>query len=77
MAAGLIVLRMLVSGLADPRAGKKEPKVQSDGNTLLLAAAPQLDDDELRNILLESPVGQRRRIDIEVGTTSTRFKRTS
>lgn len=43
---------------------------------MLLTAAPlQLDDDNLQDIVLESPAGQRRRIDVEAGFTVFEVKR--
>jgi SAM-dependent methyltransferase len=43
---------------------------------MLLTTAPlQLEDDDLREIVLESPAGQRRRIDVEVGFTVFEVKR--
>lgn len=43
---------------------------------MLFTTAPlQLEDDDLREIVLESPAGQRRRIDVEVGFTVFEVKR--
>jgi hypothetical protein len=40
---------------------------------MLLAAGPlDLGDEKLQDIVLESPAGQRRRIDVEVGFTVSR-----
>jgi hypothetical protein len=72
---GQIDLRALVGRLADRRPGRTEANVQSDLHTLLLAAPLQLDEDELTEIVLESPVGDRRRIDVEVGRTVFEVKR--
>ena len=41
--------------------------MQSDLHMLLTQAPLQLDDQDLQEIVLESPAGQRRRIDVEVG----------
>jgi hypothetical protein len=59
----------IVGRLADRRAGRTEANVQSDLHMLLAVAPFELEDDDLRDIILESPAGQRRRIDVEVGQT--------
>lgn len=43
--------------------------VQSDLHLFLTVAPFELDDADLQDIVLESPAGQRRRIDVEVGQT--------
>ncbi len=43
---------------------------------MLLAVAPfELDDDDIEDIVLEAPAGQRRRIDVEMGQTVFEVKR--
>jgi hypothetical protein len=49
--------------------------VQSDLHMLLAAGPLDLGDDQLEDIVLESPAGQRRRIDVEVGFTVFEVKR--
>jgi hypothetical protein len=68
-------LRQLIVRLADRRTGRTEANVQSDLHMLLTTAPLQLGDDDLREIVLESPAGQRRRIDVEAGFTVFEVKR--
>lgn len=49
--------------------------MQSDVRLLLLAAGLNLRDENLEDVNLESPVGGRRRIDVEVGGTVIEVKR--
>ncbi|MBN9801251.1 restriction endonuclease [Pseudonocardia sp. UM4_GMWB1] len=49
--------------------------MQSDLHMLLTQAPLQLDDQDLQEIVLESPAGQRRRIDVEVGFCVFEVKR--
>jgi hypothetical protein len=65
----------LVARLVDRDAKHSEATVQADIRSLLLNAPFQLTEGDLRDVLLESPVGDRRRIDIEVGTTVIEVKR--
>ncbi len=53
-------VRQLVARLADRRVGRTEANVQSDLHMLLAAGPLDLGDDKLRDIILESPAGQRR-----------------
>ena len=68
-------LRELVTRLADRKAGRTEANVQSDLHMLLAAGPLDLGDDKLQDIVLESPAGQRRRIDVETGFTVFEVKR--
>jgi hypothetical protein len=68
-------LRRLVAGMADRRPGRTEANVQSDLHTLLLTAALDLGERDLTEVVLESPAGARRRIDVEVGSTVFEVKR--
>jgi SAM-dependent methyltransferase len=54
---------------------RSEADVQADIRQLLLSAPLQLDDGDLEIVLLESPLGDRRRIDIEVGSAVIEVKR--
>src|SRR4051812_48834182 len=68
-------LRDLLSRIADRDAKRSEATVQADVRTLLLEAPFQLSEDDLREVHLESPAGERRRIDVETGTTVIEVKR--
>lgn len=61
--------------MADRKPGRTEANVQSDLHMLLTRAPLQLDDQDLQEIVLESPAGQRRRIDVEVGFCVFEVKR--
>jgi len=75
MPAGPLDLRTLVARLADRRQGRTEANVQSDLHMLLTLAPLDLGDDDLHDIVLEQPAGQRRRIDVEAGLTVFEVKR--
>ena len=62
-------MQELVAKLADRETSRTEAMIQADVRQLLLQAPLDLDDDDLQDIVLESQVGDRRRIDVEVGTT--------
>lgn len=49
--------------------------MQSDLRMLLLASGLNLREENLHEVVLEAPVGQRRRIDVEVGATVFEVKR--
>lgn len=68
-------LRDLLLRLADRDAKRSEATIQADVRTLLLEAPFQLSEDDLREVQLESPAGERRRIDVETGTTVIEVKR--
>ena len=74
-ATGTVNLRDLVRRLADRRSGRTEANVQSDLHLLLTAAPLDLGDEQLQDIVLEAPAGERRRIDVEVGLTVFEVKR--
>jgi SAM-dependent methyltransferase len=61
--------------LADRRPSRAEANVQSDVRLLLLAAGLNLRDGDLLDVVLEAPVGVRRRIDVEVGATVLEVKK--
>jgi hypothetical protein len=54
---------------------RTEADVQADIRSLLLSAPLQLHEGDVENVLLESPVGDRRRIDVEVGSALIEVKR--
>jgi len=72
---GSVDLRALVTDLADRRQGRTEANVQSSLHLLLTAAPLDLGEQDLDDFVLESPAGQRRRIDVEVGFTVIEVKR--
>src|SRR5256885_14569789 len=65
----------VVTRLADRRADRTEANVQSDLHILLTQAPLNLDEVDLNDVVLESPAGMRRRIDVEVGHTVFEVKR--
>jgi SAM-dependent methyltransferase len=65
--AGLFNISALCSRIANREVPRTEADLQSDIKAFLLTAPFALHDAEVHNVLLESPAGQRRRIDIEVG----------
>jgi hypothetical protein len=67
----LELLRRLVN-----RGGvRSEAEVQADVRQLLLSAPLQLEEGDLQIVLLESPLGDRRRIDVEIGSAVIEVKR--
>ena len=54
---------------------RSEATVQADVRALLLTAPLHLGEEDLRDVTLESPVGDRRRIDVETGFTVLEVKR--
>jgi SAM-dependent methyltransferase len=68
-------LAAVVARLADRHAVRTEANVQSDLHMFLALAPFELGDDDIRDIVLEAPAGQRRRIDVEVGQTVFEVKR--
>ncbi|MFF7046139.1 N-6 DNA methylase [Streptomyces massasporeus] len=75
MTTAHVDLPQLIGRLADRRAGRTEANVQSDLHMLLAVAPFELDDDDIEDITLEAPAGQRRRIDVEMGYTVFEVKR--
>jgi hypothetical protein len=72
---GRVDLRSLLSRMANRSAVRTEANVQSDLHMLLVTAPLNLGDGDLETIVLESPAGQRRRIDVELGHTVFEVKR--
>ncbi len=75
MTEAAVDLTALVKRLANREAARTEATVQSDIHTLLVSAPFELDDHQVDEVVLESPAGERRRIDIEVGLTVIEVKR--
>ena len=65
----------VLSRLANRDGARSEATVQADVRGLLLNAPLQLSDEDLRDVVLESPLGDRRRIDVEIGSTVIEVKR--
>ena len=73
---GWIDLRELAGRLANRSLkGRTEAIVQSDVRMLLLAAGLNLTEGDVLDVKLESPLADRRRIDIEMGRTVIEVKR--
>jgi hypothetical protein len=69
MPTAAVDLDAVVARLADRLLGRTEANVRSDLHLLLTAAPLGLGEEDLQDIVLEAPAGQRRRIDVEVGFT--------
>lgn len=54
---------------------RTESEIQADVRQFILSAPLNLDEDDVKNVLLESQTGDRRRIDVEVGSTVIEVKR--
>lgn len=67
--------RALVMRIASRIPGRSEATLQADIRTLLLAAPLNLAEHGVIDINLETPAGERRRIDIEAGFTVIEVKR--
>lgn len=65
----------VVRRLADRSLPRSEATIQADIRQLMLLAPLDLADPDLKDILLETPVGDRRRIDIETGSTVIEVKK--
>ena len=73
---GWIDLRELAGRLANRSlTGRTETTVQSDVRILLLAAGLNLTEGDMLDVQLESPLADRRCIDIEIGRTVIEVKR--
>ena len=69
-------LRAVVSRLCNRSApGRTEATVQSDIRLLLIASGLNISEDDILDVTLEAPLGDRRRIDIEIGRTAIEVKR--
>lgn len=76
MTTPAVTIADIVGRLTDrSRPGRTEATIQSDVRMLLLAAGLNIVDGDLRDIVLESPVGERRRIDVELGACVIEIKR--
>ena len=68
-------VKTLLSRIARRDDSRSEATLQADVRQLLLDAPLSLDGDDLNNVDLETPVGIRRRIDIESGSCLIEVKR--
>ena len=68
-------LKSLVQRIAARDDARSESTLQADIRQFLLSAPLDLAASDLREIPLESPVGDRRRIDIELGSAVIEVKR--
>lgn len=75
MPTGHVDLPELVRRLGTRSPERTEANVQSDLHTLLVAGGLNLGDAQVNDVILESPAGARRRIDVEVGSTIFEVKR--
>lgn len=69
------MLLELLARLVRRHAPRTEADVQADVRQLFLTAPFELEESDVLNVLLESPLGDRRRIDVEVGSTVVEVKR--
>ncbi len=72
---GIVDLDELTRRLATRADGRAEATVQADVRMFLLSAPLGLKEANLQDIVLESPAGERRRIDVEAGFTVIEVKR--
>ena len=71
----VVDLKALVKRIASRDDSRSEATLQADIRQFLLTAPLDHDTADLQDIHLESPVGDRRRIDIEAGSTVIEVKR--
>lgn len=64
----------LLKRLTNGDVPRTEVEVQADVRGFLLEAPFQLEEGDVQNVLLESQIGDRRRIDVEVGSTVLEVK---
>lgn len=71
-----IDLQALVARLSNrDTPGRTEATVQSDIRLLLIASGLNLSEDDVLDVTLEAPLGDRRRIDVEIGRTVIEVKK--
>jgi hypothetical protein len=68
-------LTKLLATLANRDSSRTEAIIQADVRQLLLSAPLDLEPEDLADIVLESQVGDRRRIDVELGATVIEVKK--
>jgi hypothetical protein len=65
----------LLAQLADRQSPRTEAMIQADVRQFLLTAPLNLEIEDLNEMVLESPLADRRRIDIEIGATVIEVKK--
>ncbi len=73
--AGPPLLQETLERLCDRQATRTEADIQADVRAFILGAPFSLDEGDVLLVSLETPVGDKRRIDIEVGSTVIEVKR--
>ena len=68
-------IKEIIENLVNRSKACTEATIQSDIRQLLLESPFDLSDNHLRDVVLESPVGDKRRIDIEIGAAVIEVKR--
>jgi SAM-dependent methyltransferase len=68
-------LQQLLSRLATRADNRTEAEIQADVRQFILSAPFQLDEVDIVDVSLESPVGKRQRIDVQAGATVIEVKR--
>ncbi len=69
------MLAATLARLADRDSPRTEAEIQADVRSFILTAPFSLHEEDVRIVALESPVGIKRRIDVEVGSTVIEVKR--
>ncbi|MFD1722405.1 N-6 DNA methylase [Amnibacterium endophyticum] len=75
MSTVIVDLAEVAARLSARSGTRAEANVQSDLRMLLLSAGLNLREGDLEDVVLEAPVGKRRRIDVEVGATVFEVKK--
>lgn len=70
-----ILLADILARLVRRDTHRSEADIQADVRQLILTAPFDLGEDDVEDVFLESPLGDRRRIDVEVGSTVIEVKR--
>lgn len=69
------LLLEIFTRLATRNERRSEADIQADVRQFILSAPFELEDADLRDVSLETPVGERKRIDVEAGSTVIEVKR--
>ena len=65
----------IVERLINRKEPRTEAMIQSDVRQFILTDPFQLNEGQIENVIMESPLGDRRRIDVEVGSTVIEVKK--
>src|ERR1035438_63978 len=68
-------MREIFHRLVERNPRRTEAEIQADVRQFILSAPFELEPGDLTDVSLESPVGDRRRIDVEAGSTVIEVKR--